>query len=165
MCVKKQNIIAFDEYEVETTETDTDSEDDLKNIDILTVGNKVSLMRIQTNGQEVIWQPDTGTQRNVWDESHFRKFQKLCKKVIPLKMTSIKLFAYGSKTPLSVVGCFDAVLKAGGYEIKTEIYVTQESSTYPLLSESFAKSLGLIKYNESFLVKHLVNDQKSLSDP
>ena len=57
------------------------------------------------------------------------------------------------------------MLKAGDHEIKTEIYVTQESSTYPLLSESFAKSLGLIKYNESFLVKHLINDQKSLSDP
>ena len=57
------------------------------------------------------------------------------------------------------------MLKAGHYEIKTQIYVTQESSTYPLLSESSAKSLGLIKYNESFLVKHLINDQKSLSDP
>ena len=75
-------------------------------IDILTLRNKVSLMRIQTNGQAVIWQPDTGTQRNVWDESHFCKFQKLCKKVIPLKTTSIKLFAYGSKIPFSVVGSF-----------------------------------------------------------
>ena len=165
MCFKKQNIKAVDDYEVETTETDTDSEGDLKKIDILTLGNKVSLMKIQTNDQEVIWQPDTGTQRNVWDESHFRRFQKQCKRVIPLKTTSIKLFAYGSKIPLSVVGCFDAMLKAGDHEIKTEIYVTQESSTYPLLSESSAKSLGLIKYNESFLVKHLINDQKSLSDP
>ena len=122
-------------------------------------------MRIQTNGQEVIWQPDTGTQGNVWDENHFRKFQKLCKKVTPLKTTSIKLFAYGGKIPLPVVGCFDAVSKAGDFEIKTEIYLTQESSTCPLLSESSAESLGLIKYNESFLVKHLINDQKSLNDP
>ena len=149
MCFKKQNIKAVDDYEVETTETDTDSEGDLKKIDILTLGNKVSLMKIQTNGQEVIWQPDTGTQRNVWDESHFRRFQKQCKRVMPLKTTSIKLFAYGSKIPLSVIGCFDAMLKAGDHEIKTEIYVTQKSSTYPLLSESSAKSLGLIKYNES----------------
>ena len=87
------------------------TECNLKNIDILTWGNKVSIMRIQTNGQEVIWQPNTGTQRNVWDESYFRQFQKLCKKVIPLKTTSIKLFAYGSKIPLPV-GCFHAVLKS-----------------------------------------------------
>ena len=105
------------------------------------------------------------TQRNAWYESHFRKFQKLCKKVIPLKTTSIKLFASGSKIPLLVVGCFDAMLKAGDYEMKTETYVTQESSTYPLLSESSAKSLGLIQYNKRFLVKHLINDQKPLSDP
>ena len=128
MCFKKQNIKAGDEYEIETTETDTDSEGDLKKIDILTLGSKVSLMRIQTNG-------------------------------------SFSYHTTGSKIPLSVVGCFDAVLKAGDYEIKTEIYVTQESSTYPLLSESSAKSLGLTKYNESFLVKHPINDQKSLSDP
>ena len=37
MCFKKQNIKAVDDYEVETTETDTDSEGDLKKIDILTL--------------------------------------------------------------------------------------------------------------------------------
>ena len=114
MCFKKQNIKAVDDYEVETTESDTDSEGDLKKIDILTLGNKVSLMKIQTNGQEVIWQPDTGTQRNVWGDSHFHRFQKQCKRVITLKTTSIKLFAYGSKIPLSVVGCFDAMLESRG---------------------------------------------------
>ena len=41
MCFKKQSIKAVDDYEVETTETDTDSEGDLKKIDVLTLGNKV----------------------------------------------------------------------------------------------------------------------------
>ena len=56
-------------------------------------------------------------------------------------------------------------MKAGDYEIKTEFNVTQESSMYPLFSKSSAKSLGLIKYNESSLVKHSINDQILLSDP
>ena len=50
MCFKKQNIKAVYEYEAETADTDTDSEGHLKKIDVLTLGNIVSLIRIQTNG-------------------------------------------------------------------------------------------------------------------
>ena len=159
VCFKKQNIKVLDDFEGKSvipnddTNTDTD-ECNVSMIDVLSLRSKPSLMRIQTDGQQVVWQPDTGTQRNVWDEVQFRMFQQQCKKAIPLQTTDIKLFAYGSKVPLSVVGCFDAVLKAGDCETRAEIYVTKESSTHPLLSELSAKLLGLIKYNESFLVKH-----------
>ena len=140
---------------IPNNDTDTDTNEcDVSMIDVLSLRSKPSLMRIQTDGQQVVWQPDTGTQRNVWDEVQFFTFQQQCKKAIPLQTTDIKLFAYGGKVPLSVVGCFDAVLKAGDCETRAEIYVTKESSTHPLLSELSAKLLGLIKYNESFLVKH-----------
>ena len=119
-------------------------------------------MRVLTNDQEVLWQPDTGTQKNVWDEAHFRSFEKKTRKTVKLSPTNIKLFAYGGKTPLSVIGSFKAVLTAGGRTINTEIYVTSEPSAYPLLSEQSAKQLQLVQYNESFLVKQISEPGKKV---
>ena len=119
-------------------------------------------MRVLTNDQEVLWQPDTGTQKNVWDEAHFRSFEKKAWKTVKLLPTNIKLFAYGGKTPLSVVGSFKAVLTAGDRTINIEIYVTSEPSAYPLLSEQSAKQLQLVQYNESFLVKQVSEPSKKV---
>ena len=94
-------------------------------------------------------------QKNVWNEAHFRSFEKKTRKTVKLSPTNIKLFAYGGKTPLSVIGSFKAVLTAGDRTINTEIYVTSEPSAYPLLSEKSAKQLQLVQYNESFLVKQV----------
>ena len=123
---------------------------------------KPSLMRVLTNDQEVLWQPDTGTQKNVWDEAHFRTFEKKTRKTVKLSPTNIKLFAYGGKTPLSVIGSFKAILTAGDRTIDTEIYVTSEPSAYPLLSEQSAKQLELVQYNESFLVKQVSEPGKKV---
>ena len=97
---------------------------------------KPSLMRVRPNDQEVLWQPDT--QKNVWDEAHFRSFEKKTRKTVKLSPTNIKLFAYGGKTPLSVIGSFKAVyIDSGGSDDKHRdtVYVTSEPSAYPLLSE------------------------------
>ena len=116
---------------------------------------KPSLMIVRTNDQEVLWQPDTGTQKDVWDGAHFCSFEKKTRKTVKLSPTNIKLFAYGDKTPLSVIGSFKAVLTAGDRTINTEIYVTSEPSAYPLLSEQSAKQLQLVQYNENLLVKQV----------
>ena len=81
---------------------------------------------------------------------------------VKLSPTNIKLFAYGGKTPLSVIGSFKAVLTAGDRTINTEIYVTSEPSAYPLLSEQSAKQLQLVQYNESFLVKQVSESGKKV---
>ena len=123
---------------------------------------KPSLMRVLTNDQDILWQPDTGTQRNVWDKAHFRSFEKKTRKTVKLSPTNIKLFAYGGKTLLSVIGSFKAVLTAGNRTINTEIYVTSEPSAYPLLCEQSAKQLQLVQYNESFLAKQISEPGKKV---
>ena len=79
-------------------------------------------IRVRTNGQKVLWQPDTVTQKNVWDEAHFRSFEKKIQETVKLSPTNIKLFAYGGKTPLSVIGSLKPVLTAGDRTTNTEIY-------------------------------------------
>ena len=109
-CFKKQreskgNLI--NEKSTGTTENNADSDTDeyeVSKIEVvgnnLYMGKKPSLMRVHTNGQEVLWQPDTDTQRDIWDEKQLRKFEKKGKATVPLSPTNTKLFAYGSKVPL-----------------------------------------------------------------
>ena len=148
------------------TENDSDTDKyDVARIELvnnLGMREKPSLMRVLTNDQEVLWQPDTGTQKNVWDEAHFRSFEKKTRKTVKLSPTNIKLFAYGGKTPLSVIGSFKAVLTVGDRTINTKINVTSEPSAYPLLSEQSAKQLQLVQYNESFLVKQISEPGKKV---
>ncbi|XP_028415679.1 uncharacterized protein K02A2.6-like [Dendronephthya gigantea] len=161
-CFKKQKEAGVKRIE-EESQDNTENDSDTDEYDVAQIGfvnnlgmrEKPSLMRVRTNDQEVLWQPDTGTQKNVWDEKQFRSFEKKTKEPVKLSPTNIKLFAYGGKTPLSVIGSFKAVLAAGDRTVSTEIYVTSEPSAYPLLSEQSAKQLQLVKYNESFLVKQV----------
>ena len=53
-------------------------------------------------------------------------------------------------------------MTAGDRTINTEIYVTSESSAYPLLSEQSAKQLQLVQLNESFLVKQVSEPGKKV---
>ena len=61
----------------------------------------------------------------------------------PSKST-IKLFAYGSKTPIDIVGEFRAVFEARQGRINSFVYVVAGRSE-SLLSYSTATDLGLIK--------------------
>ena len=96
-------------------ESETDDSDSFgtAKIEVLRVGGKPSLMKVDMNGHEVCWQPDTGTQKDIWDENQFRSFEEQCGISILLKPSNIKLYAYGSRQPLLVVGTFEATLSAG----------------------------------------------------
>jgi hypothetical protein len=92
--------------ETTPTRSDTDEYDTAK-IELVNnfgMREKPSLMRVRTNDQEVLWQSDTGTQKDVWDEAHFRSFEEKTRGEVKLTPTNIKLFAYGGKTPLVVIG-------------------------------------------------------------
>ena len=104
-CYKKQREAAaanlIDEKKEATSGSNTDSDDAYETSQIINhvkTRKKPSLMKVLTNGQEVLWQPDTGTQRDVWDEKLFHKFEKKCGngaiKLIPI---SKRLHAYGSQ--------------------------------------------------------------------
>ena len=82
-CFKKQKEAGVRRIEEEpqvNTENDSDTDEyDVARIELvnnLGLRGKPSLMRVLTNDQEVLWQPDTGIQKNVWDEAHFRSFEK-----------------------------------------------------------------------------------------
>ena len=168
-CFKKQKearVRRIEEEPQANTESDSDTDEyDVARIELvnnLGMRGKPSLMRVLANDQEVLWQPDTGTQKNVWDKAHFRSFENKTRKTVKLSPTNIKLFAYGSKRPLSVISSFKAVLTAGDQTINTNIYVTSEPSAYPLLSKQSAKQLQLVQYKESFLVKQVSEPGKKV---
>ena len=104
----------------------------MSEIDILKISSKPSLMKIKTNGHEVLWQPDPGATCDIWDEKQLKEYEKLAKVLVTLKLNNIKLYGYRSKTTLSVIGKFGSVLEAG-MMMTTSIYVTKEPSVYPLL--------------------------------
>mgnify|MGYP002803996170 CR=1 FL=1 len=143
-CFKKQKEAGIKRIEAESQSdvgNDTSSDNDeydiakIELVNSLGTRSKPSLMKVRTNDHEVLWQPDTGTQKDVWDEAYFHSYNKKTGGKVKLTPTNIQLFAYGSKTPLTVIGSFKAVLTAGERTAETEIYVTSEPSAYPLLSE------------------------------
>ena len=101
-CFKKQKEAGIKRIEAEPqidngndTNSDTDEYDTAKIelVNNLGMGEKPSLMRVRTNDQEVLWQPDTGTQKDVRDEAHFRSFEEKTRGEVKLTPTNIKLFA------------------------------------------------------------------------
>ena len=137
------------------SDSDTEDSDGYKSnvIEVLKVGGKPSLMKVQTNGHEIHWQPDTGTQKNIWDVRQLAEFERTTKKGMNLQKSDIKLYAYGSKKSLTVLGKFPVLLQAGDKIHETTVYVTKEHSKHPLLSETASHALDLVKYNEDYIVQ------------
>lgn len=120
-CFKKKKEVGanlIDEEHQTKGRSDTDSDTDeydvakIELVNSLETRKKPSLMRVHTNGQEVLWQPDTGTQRDVWDERQFHSFKKKARETVQLSPTNIRLFAYGGKASLSVIGSFKTSLNS-----------------------------------------------------
>ena len=158
VCFKKQKPVKQVEEKTADDSTDTDSSDDeyaCKVEGIKKVSGKTTLMRVMTNDVEVLWQPDTGATKDIWDEIQLKNYERSSKSKVNLQPTNVQLYAYGSKKSLTVLGKFEAKLKAGEYSTLATIYVTKESSSYPLLSETTSERLNLVKYNEEFMVKKI----------
>ena len=145
--------------------SDTESEDD----EVYKIGEgeivnivadrKVPLVKVATDGHDVVWQPDTAASRDIWSPKQLREYQKNINKKVDLKESNVKLFAYGGHEPLQLMGQFEATLRAGKKQVKTNIIVTKEDSKHPLLSERTARKLNLISYN----AKHMVNKVQLIS--
>ena len=155
-CFKK-SVKAVEERQ-QGDSSDTDSSDDeegrsFKVEGVKKVSGKPTLMRIMTNGFETLWQPDTGATKDIWAESHLRGYENQYKCKVELQPTNVRLYAYGSKSSLDVMGKFEAKLQAGECSTMSTIYVTREPSSHPALSEDTSKKLNLVKYNKEFMVK------------
>ena len=134
------------------SESDTESDSSCNKIEVLSVKSKVTLMRVKMNGEETIWQPDTGTKKNLMDATHLKRFEKETGSKMELISTKARLFPYGSDEQLTVIGKFRATFEAGDEKMVAMVYVTKETTEYPLISEDTAVGLKLVSYNQDYIV-------------
>eukprot|EP00057_Strongylocentrotus_purpuratus_P008996 XP_011663470.1 PREDICTED: uncharacterized protein K02A2.6-like [Strongylocentrotus purpuratus] len=97
---------------------------------------------------------DSGCSRNIIDEPTYKKLN------VSLKKSSIRLFPYGSKTPLSVLGVFTGSLESQRKTTAAEIYVVKGSYGC-LLGRSTAEDLNLIIINDTANAVNAENDYTS----
>ena len=126
---------------------------------------RVLLLNIQTSGHNVVWQPDTAASRDIWSPKQVAEYEEKTGRLVRLSPSSVKLFAYGGTAPLELKGQFEASLQAGDNSVKTNIIVTQDDSTYPLLSERTARKLGVVSYDHRFMVKKVRESTEIMHAP
>jgi hypothetical protein len=101
---------------------------------------KSLMVEVSLNGIKTEMMIDTGCHRNIIDKkTYLRSFQDAT-----LMPTKLRLFPYGSKTPLSVAGKFDASMNVGKKTIDTEIVVVEAEEAGNLISCEAAQELDLI---------------------
>jgi len=123
-------------------------------------GNRVPLLNIKTQGYDVVWQPDTGASRDIWSAKHVKQYERDTGTKVQLQPSKVQLFAYGQDKPLRLKGQFEAKVGAGEKSVCTQIIVTDNDSRYPLLSEETARELGVVSYDQRYMVKSIVEDDK-----
>ena len=140
-------------------DSDTDSDESVHKISVMSVGDKTTLMRVMVDESETLWQPDTGAKRNLMDVTHWEDFNRKHGGKVTLQKTKTRLFPYGEdEKPLSVLGKFRATFRAGKNEVVDTIYVTQERNEHPLISEDTSLQLQLVSYNKRFVVNSIKPD-------
>ena len=92
---------------------------------------------------------DTGASINVMDENAFSKLQSHNKRnQVKLRKPKTKIYAYGSTTPLPVLGTFTTVVESRRRVTFAMFYVVQAANG-SLLSCATAQELDLIRLNVS----------------
>ena len=155
VCSKRSvNAITEDHREMRDS-TDTDSDYDLvasiKNAGIQR--KKQKLLKVKMNGLSQLWEADTGATRDIMSHLQFKDYERRLGHKIWLSPVQTRLYAFGSKKSLNLVGQFNAALRAGAKSIMTSIIVTKEPCDYPVLSQSTLENLSLVRYNRRFIVK------------
>ena len=99
---------------------------------------KVPKITVIVNGIPISMMVDTGASTIIMDEATFAKLQS-----IELQSTSSRIFAYGSKSQLSVLGKFQANIEACGNAVNTTVHVVQ-GAYGSLMNYETAVSLGVV---------------------
>ena len=150
----------------EGTSTDTDSDYDLigavREVGENKSNKKSAMFCVKVDGFSQEWKPDTVAARNIMDEEHFLSFENKLGRKIKLSPSSIKLFAFGNRQNLNIIGKFNAVLRAGVRSVYSTIFVTKERYQYPLLCEDSLYKLGLISFNKKFITYQMKRTRRSV---
>ena len=95
---------------------------------------------VRMNKNDVSFLVDTGATVDLIDSATYDRL----KRNVPLRKSSTKIYAYGSKTPLPLKGQFQATLESKKRYMVTQLYVV-EGMGGNLLSAKTAQDLELIK--------------------
>ena len=96
---------------------------------------------------------DTGSSVNILNNEHFKKIKQQ-NPSIKLQPTKTKVFAYGAKHPLHLLGQFTAAIQHNSTRTTGTFLVTEENNTC-LLSYNTSTGLGLLNINiNSISVDH-----------
>ncbi|XP_065066035.1 uncharacterized protein K02A2.6-like [Rhopilema esculentum] len=101
--------------------------------------------KLKINGQEVWFLIDTGASVNILDEKSFDRINATGKPVTITK-SNTKIFAYGSKAPLQLLGTFEETVETSKKISLARFHVARNVKGN-LLSSQTAQDLHLIKIN------------------
>lgn len=124
--------------EIQPTSSNESSDDEY----LFTLGRdgdkKVPKITVTVNGVPIDMMIDTGASTNIMDEAAFVKLEPM-----ELQPTTSQIFSYGSDSRLSVLGKFQASVKAHGKTVTTTIHVVPGAHG-SLLSYTTAVALGVV---------------------
>jgi len=85
---------------------------------------------------------DSGSSVNIIDEKQWSSM----KNKPPLKPAKLRIYAYGSKVPISFIGVFDSIVQSGNKTTAATFYVTNDSNI-SLMGYKTASDLNLLRIN------------------
>ena len=146
---------------VSTEPTQNDSNNSSDDEYVYTLGHEPGTVRVpetsvEINGVAVKVMIDTGASTDIIDEAAFQKID-LTRPTL-LEEDTCRIFAYGSKSSLAVLGKFNDNIRAQGKQITSTIHVLQGTHG-SLLSFNTDSKLGLIDIKVSSIAteSNLVN--------
>lgn len=115
-------------------------------VDLFHLGNGKIFVPISVGGVNLDFVIDTGADEDVLSEADWIKLKRIGFEAYSVRRGSNKVFnAYGSNSPLKVLGEVNAAASVGGKSIDTTFYVIQNGKC-SLLSGETAVKLGLVKF-------------------
>ena len=146
--------------QVSAHEADTSSSSDdeyLYTLEHAGTSAKTPTVQIQIEGFTVDMIVDTGASVDILDEAMFNKINRSNK--IQLQPPTKRLFAYGSKSQLTVVGKFDATLAFKGNRSPSTVYVLPGNNG-SLLGHKTATSLNVINLHVNHVKEEMSEHER-----
>ena len=104
------------------------------------------LLKVKINHQHYVIDPDSGSDANIMDESHFKEINQNNKLTLRPIQKSDKLAAVNNE-PLDLKGKFTTEISSPSRTIKSTFYVLKNPlNSPPLLSEETLLHLGMLRY-------------------
>eukprot|EP00794_Sanderia_malayensis_P003860 gene3860-4396_t len=115
-------------------------------------------------GQKVLFLVDTGASVNIMDENSFNEINRKTGTPIKLKQSKVRVYAYGSKTPLEMMGEFEETIETNQRITLAKFHVAKKVQGN-LLSSTTAENLNLIKININHVQEKETKEEQKKPNP